>query len=416
MNGSLYRYKPFSDWDKDRFLSEIDDIKNNRITLVSPELFNDPYDCLIPFFENVSEEEFDRILKPHIRESITAFLNQQSKQGFGGENFTISRKVLDRFEEILDESVSLDDFRKKFNEWSPKRRGATFDILNWKPGRNNWIENQNPMPSYDKDEHCTEFLIWSELELMSVISQTIASVNFPERIKAAQQWAKIACFSREYNSMYFWSHYANSHKGICMEYSFKFTSDLFAKPEEVQYYPSDSNGIFLKKFYSKRRWNDNFLVMTKSKDWEQEKEVRIAVTNVMKQIKATSQQEEFLEFKQTLTNPKKLLQKLDGSTDDLSGRRNLEKCECGEFRYRHYTTNKACAQIYCENCDDKKGSKSILKHEYSYQPITKIYLGLRFDENTESAKQLIETARSQNIPVYKMKLSKKKFSLEEELY
>lgn len=54
---TLYRYKSFADWDKNRFLSEIDDIKNNRITLVSPELFNDPYDCLIPFFENISEEE-----------------------------------------------------------------------------------------------------------------------------------------------------------------------------------------------------------------------------------------------------------------------------------------------------------------------------------------------------------------------
>jgi hypothetical protein len=96
MNGSLYRYKTFSDWGKDRFLSEIDDIKNNRITLVSPELFNDPYDCLIPFFENISEEEFNQILKPHIIENLEREIEESKARQSGGRNM-LNYEVFNNF-------------------------------------------------------------------------------------------------------------------------------------------------------------------------------------------------------------------------------------------------------------------------------------------------------------------------------
>lgn len=193
---------------------------------------------------------------------------------------------------------------------------------------------------------------------------------------------------------------------------------MIAKPEEVKYCPSDNNPEFIRKFYSVG-FNDGFLFMNKSEDWKQEKEVRIAAINILRQQKEIkSSEDSFLRFRMSLIK-ENILQKLDGKTDNFDGRINLEKCECGEFRYRFYSgrpseKNKVCAQIYCESCDEKKGSKSILKHEYSYQPITKIYLGLRFEENTESARMLIETAKSQNIPVHKIRMSQKKFVLEED--
>ncbi len=44
----FYRYKSFYDWDNERFLSEIDCLRNKKLTLISPSLFNDPYDCRFP--------------------------------------------------------------------------------------------------------------------------------------------------------------------------------------------------------------------------------------------------------------------------------------------------------------------------------------------------------------------------------
>jgi len=41
----FYRYKSFIDWDDERFNSELEDIKDGKITLVHPNMFNDPYDC-----------------------------------------------------------------------------------------------------------------------------------------------------------------------------------------------------------------------------------------------------------------------------------------------------------------------------------------------------------------------------------
>ncbi len=407
MNGSLYRYKTFSDWGKDRFLSEIDDIKNNRITLVSPELFNDPYDCLIPFFENISEEEFNQILKPHIIENLEREIEESKARQSGGRNM-LNYEVFNNFViDVLNNSFSVKNLTERFEKWFPSFFSEYLDEFGIKQKAELYNEG---------GEIWTKVLIGDALRQMHVFDNN----DFSKKIDLTQKQAKVACFSKNHNSMYFWSHYANSHKGICLEYSFKPNVDLIATPEEIQYCPSDNNGTFIKKFYSKTSFGDNFLFMTKSKDWAQEEEIRIAAMNVRKWLKETSRPEEFLEQQRALINAK-ALQKLDGSVDNVDGRRNLEKCECGEFRYRYYSRlpsekDKACAQIYCENCDDKKGSKSILKHEYSYQPITKIYLGLRFDEDTESAKRLIEATRSQNIPVYKMKLSRKKFSLEEELY
>lgn len=395
----LYRYKTFSDWDKDRFLSEIDDIKNNRITLVSPELFNDPYDCLIPFFENIGEEEFNRILKPHFQENLKLEIEKRQS----GDRKMLDDNAFDDFVvSVLNDSSSVKNLAERFEKWFPS-------FFSKYLGEHDIIEENQELYN-EGGELWTKVSIGNTLRQMHVFD----NCDFSQQIKLTRQQTKVTCFSKSYSSMYFWSHYANSHKGICLEYSFRTTEDFFAKPEEVQYSPLDSNGFFIKKFYSKRDWKDNFLAITKSVDWEQEKEVRIAIPNVIKHIKTTSSPEEFLDFKQRFID-RELIQKLDGSTKNSDGRRNLEKCECGEFRYRHYTTNKLCAQIYCENCDDKKGSKSILKHEYSYQPITKIYLGLEFNENTESGKLLIEAAKLHNIPVRRMKMSQKKFVLEEDI-
>ncbi|HTN19126.1 MAG TPA: DUF2971 domain-containing protein [Pelobium sp.] len=84
----------------------------------------------------------------------------------------------------------------------------------------------------------------------------------------------VCCFSKEDDILLLWSHYADKHKGVCLVFDVLNDKELFGKyPYQVEYpkeypiynYPCDEG-----TFNSYR-----FLVATKSKDWEYEKEVRL---------------------------------------------------------------------------------------------------------------------------------------------
>ena len=80
----------------------------------------------------------------------------------------------------------------------------------------------------------------------------------------------VCCFSKEYDSILQWSHYADSHKGVCLVFDILkdplFFNEIFPVDYRVDY--QDFN--FIKDFNSfvhKR-------LLPKYKDWEYEKEVR----------------------------------------------------------------------------------------------------------------------------------------------
>lgn len=55
-----------------------------------------------------------------------------------------------------------------------------------------------------------------------------------------QYMSYVSCFAEKYNSMYFWSHYAAQHTGICIEYDFEMDLNIFpviytAKPIDFPY-------------------------------------------------------------------------------------------------------------------------------------------------------------------------------------
>jgi hypothetical protein len=79
----------------------------------------------------------------------------------------------------------------------------------------------------------------------------------------------ICCFSRKFNSILMWSHYANNHKGFCVEfYSNKRENGV--NPLDVNY--TDS---FVKaNFYKEKQKALFHMVFTKSKQWKYEEELR----------------------------------------------------------------------------------------------------------------------------------------------
>ncbi|SHG25880.1 Protein of unknown function [Flavobacterium micromati] len=84
----------------------------------------------------------------------------------------------------------------------------------------------------------------------------------------------ICCFSRKHDSILMWSHYANNHKGFCIEfYTNKSQNGL--NPLDVNY--TDS---FVKaNFYKEKQRALFHMVFTKAKQWAYEEELRIINTH-----------------------------------------------------------------------------------------------------------------------------------------
>lgn len=97
--------------------------------------------------------------------------------------------------------------------------------------------------------------------------------DFMLKKKSVQSNVGIACFCSNKDSLLLWAHYADSHRGICIEYDFTHTSTIGIVPLEVNYqnnYPSID-------IFSKNRDGDDMLkysLLTKHECWKYEGEHR----------------------------------------------------------------------------------------------------------------------------------------------
>lgn len=81
----------------------------------------------------------------------------------------------------------------------------------------------------------------------------------------------ISCFAGSNDNILMWSHYANSHNGICIKFDILESIELFLLPIEVKY--TDKYPV-----YNHLKSNENlieFMFQTKAKCWEYENELRI---------------------------------------------------------------------------------------------------------------------------------------------
>lgn len=84
----------------------------------------------------------------------------------------------------------------------------------------------------------------------------------------------ICCFSRIHDSILMWSHYANNHKGFCIEF-YSNKRPIGINPLDVNYTES-----FVKaNFYNEQQKALFHMVFTKAKQWEYEQELRSIVTH-----------------------------------------------------------------------------------------------------------------------------------------
>ena len=88
----------------------------------------------------------------------------------------------------------------------------------------------------------------------------------------------IACFSEIYDSLLMWSHYADYHKGICLEYDFKelLNKAMFCPVIYTGRFENISKCIDLKNDMVSNRVIE--LILSKAKDWSYENEWRMLDT------------------------------------------------------------------------------------------------------------------------------------------
>lgn len=95
-----------------------------------------------------------------------------------------------------------------------------------------------------------------------------------ESINFAQDKARVTCFAESWKTLLLWSHYADSHKGLCIEYDTSLMGNLrnFLFPVIYQDELYDAT----KDFCTNNENLFNFLFF-KSEEWKYENEWRIAV-------------------------------------------------------------------------------------------------------------------------------------------
>ena len=228
-------------------------LKSGGVALSNPKDFNDPNDC--SFIQDKNDKnKIDKLVTDYFVYKVISRLNDLNKIKLSKSN----KLLLKNLQKEMDAA-------RKLLEKNPY-----FDRI---PGFNMIVKM---LGSKNKD-----------IDTLVVNAKKKFQEKIDEAVKNAKEAALISCFSKRNNSILMWSHYANSHKGICLEYERPESSDfrdVIYKQNRpyIKMYKVVSHAIAL-DILGKTETNEeiiNYLKETlepffvKSTDWIYEKEVR----------------------------------------------------------------------------------------------------------------------------------------------
>jgi len=219
----LYKYYSFSEYNKKNLLDK-------TIWLSFPEKFNDPYDCALTY---------------SIMDLFKHGFSSELQDIFSNEWHSDEKLTGEEKKQILDSEDTLSSFMDTILNKNDEIKS------------NHREEIKNGLYNYIHSSIYEMFKPLSDINKKSMV---------------------ISCFSELNDSMLMWSHYASYHKGFCLEYDFSLlpTSDIRtqllypviyqdALLNVTEYLQVDN----VKNIFSVRA------AITKSKEWEYEKEWRI---------------------------------------------------------------------------------------------------------------------------------------------
>ena len=264
---SLYKYKPINEY-------TISSIKNDQIWLTPPTCFNDPYDCVL-FANNkkIIEEKSQELLKSDCPRKITTMVYDDLKDNAKDIN---PNEYLDN-PLVRKNLVNILNQNNKAKDVCYKAFDKSIEIVkNYKEE----IKNIN-ITFEDRTNSNTENIdnIFNKIHFSDIINmlsekEEVNSLVQHEFDNLRDEFA-IFCLSERNDNILMWSHYADRHSGICLEYECDKINNLILP---VIY----SNNII---DLSEDILNDNYSAifkgaLIKANDWIYEKEWRILHKNL----------------------------------------------------------------------------------------------------------------------------------------
>ncbi len=223
----LYKYRPVNKY-------SINNLQEDTVWLNSPNDYNDPYE----FYEKIDFEAVNReITKKHFDELIERMTSKVQ----------ISQEIIDKAKESDKPIEMIGKDLMKENQYTDLKIETFFNFISDYTAKNN---------------------------------QRLIS----EKLEFIQDSMKVSSFCEENSQFLMWSHYADSHKGFCIEYDIDHwnRSDfkrriLFPIIYQEEVYDSTPH---LLKSINQTEWNNLYPLLsgsTKSKNWEYEKEWRFII-------------------------------------------------------------------------------------------------------------------------------------------
>jgi Protein of unknown function (DUF2971) len=114
--------------------------------------------------------------------------------------------------------------------------------------------------------------------IMDKVSQKMKSNAIRQFNEASREALRVSCFSECNDSLRMWSHYADAHKGICIEYETRFLSFAggIGLLHPVNYHPEHFDATEYFRHYADdyNNWMLRIAACHKSPEWADEREWR----------------------------------------------------------------------------------------------------------------------------------------------
>lgn len=314
--GKLYKYMPFRDY-------TISSLQNNTLHFSSPADFNDPFDCKIGFniFDLAKDcfkkeldtmdlylsdflalregrksiEEIPQKRLPVIKywtsnKRLMSFFDAYEGRPLSTEevhtlllnNFDVVGEILAPILNLVspnDMSIISAWISKLFENMSDEYKRL---LIEGKLTISEYLKSLGAQADADETDQLMQASEKIQPENKNAIEQLKKSIYALEcQVKTSlESRLKICCLTTDYTNKLMWSHYADSHKGICVEYDFSDSAVNKSQPLPVYY--SHERPQYAWKLSQESKSKGSVCLMkallTKEEEWSYENEWRMFIS------------------------------------------------------------------------------------------------------------------------------------------
>lgn len=244
VGGLMYQYRSCAE--RNKIIYDIENIRHGVIFSQSPLNMNDPFDSQIAFVpDDIYDEITDYVLQAiKIDSELIPLCKMAIKCKLQKENLplindikNIKRLILSVRKSMHNNHLRLDIFLRRFFDNVYKRMPNEIKT-SYSKTQLKFISQIIIEIAGDLTTENIEEVLYCKCQLDSIVKQiedlrdTIYIPNYEKFLNKI----KVSCFSASgWDNQLMWAHYANSYKGICIEYDFNNYTSEMGIMREVRY-------------------------------------------------------------------------------------------------------------------------------------------------------------------------------------